>query len=172
MLKRDEEEKRNRLRNKSKNEKRRLKIKEKRKIRNEARDEPEELNEFGDLRDRLRAAQKPGVSFPNDSCSSKDLTPDFEATALTQHNLKRGLKEFGDDGITALGKEVEQLNTRKVAKPVDSGKLSREEKRASLRCLMFLTRKRCGLLGLWFDSPLLATILATGGISIFGDSSL
>jgi hypothetical protein len=28
-----------------------------------------------------------------------------------------------------------------------------------------------GLLGLWFDSPLLATILATGGISIFGDSS-
>jgi hypothetical protein len=27
------------------------------------------------------------------------------------------------------------------------------------------------LLGLWFDSPLLATILATGGISIFGDSS-
>jgi hypothetical protein len=28
------------------------------------------------------------------------------------------------------------------------------------------------LLGLWFDSPLLATILATGGISIFGDSSL
>jgi hypothetical protein len=28
------------------------------------------------------------------------------------------------------------------------------------------------LLGRWFDSPLLATILATGGISIFGDSSL
>jgi hypothetical protein len=121
-----------------------LKIKEKRKIRNETRDEPEELNEFGDLRDRLRAAQKSGVSFPNDSCSSKDLTPDFEATALTQHNLKRELKEFGDDGITALGKEVEQLHTRKVAKPVDSSKLSREEKRASLRYLMFLTRKRCG----------------------------
>jgi hypothetical protein len=54
-----------------------LKIKEKRKIRNETRDEPEELNEFGDPRDRLRAEQKPGVSFPNDSCSSKDLTPDF-----------------------------------------------------------------------------------------------
>jgi hypothetical protein len=84
------------------------------------------------------------VSFPKDSCSSKDLTPDFEATALTQCNLKRGLKEFGDDRITALGKEVEQLHTRKVAKPVDSSKLSREEKRASLRCLMFLTRKRCG----------------------------
>jgi hypothetical protein len=84
------------------------------------------------------------VPFPNDSCSSKDLTPDSEATALTQHNLKRGLKEFGDDGITALGKEVEQLHTRKVAKRVDSSKLSREEKRASLRYLMFLTRKRCG----------------------------
>jgi hypothetical protein len=144
MLKREEEEQRKRLRNKSKNKKRRLKIKEKRKIRNETRDEPEELNEFGDLHDRLRAAQKPGVSFRNDSCSSKGLTPDFEATALTQCDLKRGLKEFGDDGITALRKEVEQLHMRKVAKPVDSSRLSREEKRASLRHLMFLTRKRCG----------------------------
>jgi hypothetical protein len=70
----------------------------------------------------------PGVSFPHDSCSSKDL----------------GLKEFGNGGITALGKEVEQSCTRKVAKPVDSSELSREAKRASLRCLMFLARKRCG----------------------------
>jgi hypothetical protein len=92
-----------------------LKIKEKRKIRNETRDEPEELNEFDDLRNRLRAAQKPGVSFPNDSCSSKDLTPDFEATALTQCDLKRGLKEFGDDGITALGKEVERWQSQLTA---------------------------------------------------------
>ena len=144
MLKRDEEEKRKRLRDESKNEKRRLKIKERRKARNEAKDEPEELDKFGDLRNELKAEQKPGASFPRDSCSSKDSTPDFEATALTQHNLKRGLKEFGDDGVTALGKEVEQLHARKVAKPVDSGQLTREEKRASLSHLVFLTRKRCG----------------------------
>jgi hypothetical protein len=60
--------------------------------------------EFGDLRDQLRSEQKQGVSFPHDSCSSKDLTPDLEAIALTQYNLKRGLKEFGNNGVAALEK--------------------------------------------------------------------
>ena len=84
------------------------------------------------------------MSFPQDSCSSKDLTPELEAIALTQYTLKRGLKEFGNDGLTALGKEVEQLHTRKVSKPVDGNILTKEQKRASLRYLMFLTKKRCG----------------------------
>jgi hypothetical protein len=52
---------------------------------------------------------------------------------MTQYNLKRGLKEFGKYGIVALGKEMEQLHTRKVAKPVDSSKLSKVQKRALLR---------------------------------------
>jgi hypothetical protein len=87
---------------------------------------------YGDLRDQLRSEHKPGVSFPNDSCSSKDLTPDLESIALTQYNLKRGLKEFGNDGIITLEKEMEQLHTRTVAKPVDGSKLTRDKKRASL----------------------------------------
>jgi hypothetical protein len=84
------------------------------------------------------------VSFPHDSCSSKDLTPELEAIALTQYSLKRGLKEFGNDGLVALGKEVQQLYTRKVSKPVDGNDLTKDQKRASLRYLMFLTKKRCG----------------------------
>jgi hypothetical protein len=60
---------------------------------------------------------------------------------MTQYNLKRGLKEFGKDGIVALGEEMEQLHTRKVAKPVDSSKISKVQKRASLRCLMFMSNK-------------------------------
>jgi hypothetical protein len=63
---------------------------------------------------------------------------------MTQYNLKRGLKEFGKDGIVALGKEMEQLHTRKVSKPVDSSKLSKVQKRASLRYLIFIYKKRCG----------------------------
>jgi hypothetical protein len=93
------------------------------------------------MRNKLAAQQKPGVSFPHDSCSSKQLAPEFEAIALTQYNLKRGLKEFGKDGFTALGKEMEQLHTRKVAKPVDSSLLSPEQKQATLRYFMFLTKK-------------------------------
>jgi hypothetical protein len=72
------------------------------------------------------------------------LTPEVEATALTQYTLKRGLKEFGEDGRTALGKEIEQLYTRKVSKLVDDDNLTKDQKRASLRYLMFLTKKRCG----------------------------
>ena len=137
MLKRYEEEKKKRLRNKRKNEKRRMKGKA-------IRDELVKLDEYGDRRDQLKSEQKPGVSFPRDSCSSKKLTPELEAIALTQYTLKRGLKEFGDDGLTALGKEVQQLYTRKISKPVDGDDLTKEQKRASLRYLMFLTKKRCG----------------------------
>jgi hypothetical protein len=137
MLKRYEEEKKKRLRNKRKNEKRRMKGKA-------IRDELVKLDEYGDRRDQLKSEQKPGVSFPRDSCSSKNLTPELEAIALTQYTLKRGLKEFGDDGLTALGKEVQQLYTRKVSKPVNGDDLTNEQKRASLRYLMFLTKKRCG----------------------------
>jgi hypothetical protein len=152
LLKSDEGERLRKLKNRLKNEKRRLQIKERKKEANECaevREEPDECedlrpDEFGDLRDQLRAGQKPGVCCPHDSCSSKDLTPELEATALTQCNLKRGPKEFGSEGLIALGKEVEQLCTRKVSKPVDGNDLTREQKRASPRYLMFLTKKRCG----------------------------
>ena len=63
---------------------------------------------------------------------------------MTQYNLKRGLREFGDDGIVALGKEMSQLHTRQVAKPIDSSTLTAHQKHATLRYLMFLTKKRCG----------------------------
>jgi hypothetical protein len=144
VVKKYEKKMKKRLKNKMKNEKRRLKIKKKMKTYKTIRDEPEESDKYGDRRDQLKSEQKPGVSFPHDSCSSKDLTPEFEATALTQYTLKRGLKEFGIDGLTALGKEVEQLYTRKVSKPVDGNDLTKDQKRASLRYLMFLTKKRCG----------------------------
>jgi hypothetical protein len=168
LLKQHEEENKKKLRNKLKNEKR--KHKNKVETVDEELDSDEDViqtihkdydtienpnvasNEavedqpykFGDIRDQLRSQQKPGVAYPHDSCVSTDLTPDLEAIALTQYTLKRGLKEYGSDGLVALGKEMAQLHTRKVAKPVDSNSLSREQKRATLRYLMFLTKKRCG----------------------------
>ncbi len=135
ILKRDEEENKKKLRNKLKNEKRRVRFK---------KNNTTEPVGFVDLRDQLRSEQKLGVSFPDDSCSTKDLTPELEAIALTQYTLKRGLKEFGKDGFDALGKEVKQLYTRKVSKPIDGNDLTKEQKRAALRYLMFLTKKRCG----------------------------
>jgi hypothetical protein len=136
FLKRRATEIKTNLKNKEKNEKRRTKLRNLR-IKKVS-------DEFGDIRDELKSKQKPGAVFPTDTCSAKRLTADLEAIALTQYTLKRGLKEFGNDGVVALGKEMEQLHTRKVAKPVDGTHLTRDEKRASLRYLVFLTKKRCG----------------------------
>jgi hypothetical protein len=134
VLQRDEETKKRKLKNKLKNEKRRKKMKESK------NDEKNKIAHFEveDLR------QKPGVSFPHDSCSTKNLTPELEAIALTQCNLKRGLTEFGNDGLVALGEEMEQMHTRKVSEPVHEDDLTKEQKRPSLRHPMFLTKKRCG----------------------------
>jgi hypothetical protein len=110
VLQRDEETKKRKLKNKLKNEKRRKKMKE---IKNDEKNKIAHV-EVEDLREQLRTVQKPGVSFPHDGCSTKNLTPELEAIALTQCNLKRGLKEFGNDGLVALGKEMEQLHTQGV----------------------------------------------------------
>jgi hypothetical protein len=66
---------------------------------------------FGDLHDRLRSKQKPGVSFPYDIYSYNELTPDLEVSTLTQYNLKRRLKEFGKDRtvVNTLGKAGAQI---------------------------------------------------------------
>jgi hypothetical protein len=82
------------------------------------------------------------MSFPHDSCSPKGLTPDLEAITLTQYKLKRGLKEFGNNGIVALGKEMEQLHSRKVSKSLDDSHLTKAQKRASLRYLMLMSKKK------------------------------
>lgn len=68
----------------------------------------------------------------------------FEHTMLTQYSLKKGLREFGEDGVEAVLKELKQLHVRKVIAPVKGDKLSREERRAALAYLMFLKKKRCG----------------------------
>jgi hypothetical protein len=104
LLKRAEQENKKKIRNKLKKEKKKIKLKtnktEARPIPpqvetinedyedyedSEAPDSKEGSEGFGDLRDQLRSEQKPGVIFPHDSCSSKDLTPDLEAIALTQY---------------------------------------------------------------------------------------
>jgi hypothetical protein len=68
----------------------------------------------------------------------------LESIATTQHSMKKGIKEFGDDGVEAVLMELKQLHDRKVLEPKDAAKLSREAKRASLRYLMLLKKKRCG----------------------------
>ena len=66
------------------------------------------------------------------------------ATLSTQYSVKKGIKVFGEAGITAVKEELQQLETRKVMEPIDGNEMTREEKRVCLQYLMFLKQKRSG----------------------------
>jgi hypothetical protein len=68
----------------------------------------------------------------------------LEHTVLTQHSMKKGIQEFGEDGTNAVLKELQQLHDRGVLEPTSATELTREQKRAALHYLMFITKKRCG----------------------------
>ena len=68
----------------------------------------------------------------------------LESTVMTQHNIKKDIKLFGDAGVNAVLKELQQLHDRKVLEPKDATKLSGDDKRAALQYLMFLKQKRNG----------------------------
>lgn len=70
----------------------------------------------------------------------------LEATCMTQYSVKRGLKEFGDAGAAAVIKEMKQLDERGVIRPCMADSLTREEKHRALQYLMFLKKKRCGMI--------------------------
>ncbi|KAG7363646.1 reverse transcriptase RNA-dependent DNA polymerase [Nitzschia inconspicua] len=61
-----------------------------------------------------------------------------------QMTANKGVKLFGVAGEQAIEKELRQLLTRDVMHGVDSQTLTREQRRAALRYLMFLKQKRCG----------------------------
>ena len=61
-----------------------------------------------------------------------------------QMSLKKGLKLFGKAGADAVVEEMKQLDYRNVIKPAVASELTREEKKRSLRYLMYLKQKRCG----------------------------
>ena len=61
-----------------------------------------------------------------------------------QYPMKYGLKLFGDKGVAAVKKEMQQLHDRGVIRAVHRSDLSWSQIKAALGYLMFLKRKRCG----------------------------
>ena len=73
------------------------------------------------------------------------LVTDGDAPEDTpQMSMKRGLREFGEEGYTAVRKEMQQLHDRKVMQPIKRKDLSPTQKREALGYLMFLRKKRNG----------------------------
>ena len=61
-----------------------------------------------------------------------------------QVSLKKGLVMFGEDGKKAVHKEMNQIHTMKVVRPVKRGDLTAKQRREALGYLMFLKRKHNG----------------------------
>ena len=84
----------------------------------------------------------------------QNINPDFVYEALKnstetndvmltqQMSAKKGLKIFGDRGQEAVMKELQQLLYRSFMHPVSAKSLTIEQKKSSLRYLMFLKEKR------------------------------
>jgi len=71
---------------------------------------------------------------------------ELEYVALTQYNLKQGLKIYGEAAAEAVLKEMKQLHDRKTIQPRYAHQLTLEHKRKALAYLMFIKEKRCGLI--------------------------
>jgi hypothetical protein len=70
----------------------------------------------------------------------------LESTMMTQYSMTKGIKVFGPPGVKAVLAEQKQLHDRTVIASKDATKLSREDKQASLQYLMFLNKKRTGVI--------------------------
>jgi hypothetical protein len=70
----------------------------------------------------------------------------LEHVVMTQHGNKRGLQEYGEAGAKALIAEMQQLHDRAVIKPKKFKMLTLDEKKKTLNYLMFLKKKRCGMI--------------------------
>ena len=75
---------------------------------------------------------------------ANDPNDDAISLLTAQMSAKAGLKQFGEAGAAAITKELEQLVYRKVLEAKKAHTLSREQKKAALRYLMFLKMKRSG----------------------------
>ena len=64
--------------------------------------------------------------------------------ATPQMPMKKGLKVFGNLGVEAVRKEMQQLHDRGVLKAVYKSDLTWDQVRKALGYLMYLKRKRCG----------------------------
>ncbi len=83
---------------------------------------------------------------PRRPCDHSHMHVTFNKIALTQHLLKKGIKEFGTAGVDAVLKELQQLHDQKVLEPRDTTTLSKDERQAALQYLMFLKQRRNGVI--------------------------
>jgi hypothetical protein len=66
------------------------------------------------------------------------------ASFAQQYLLQQGMKMFGDKGLQAATKELDQLHQQNYFTPIDVSKMTPSEKKKAQQALMFLTEKQDG----------------------------
>ena len=67
---------------------------------------------------------------------------DLEETVMTQLGFEKGLKEYGAEARQAVVADLKQLHDKGAVDPIQG--LTRNQKRDSLRYLMYITKKKTG----------------------------
>ena len=75
---------------------------------------------------------------------SGDDVGDMLSFIMAQMSVKAGIKQFRKKGEEAIMLELEQLLYHKVMQGHDAKTLTKQQKKAALKYLMFLKEKRCG----------------------------
>jgi hypothetical protein len=70
----------------------------------------------------------------------------LEGIAMTQHSMKKEIKLFGQAGVDAVSKELQQLHNHKVLEPKSPDQISSANRRDALQYLMFLKKKCNGII--------------------------
>jgi hypothetical protein len=91
----------------------------------------------------LRPRKQPSFAHLHTVAHTAEDTPS-EPTATTQMSMKRGIQQFGEAGLAAVSKEIQQLHDRQVMEAKHPKALTPEQRKEALAYLMFLKRKRCG----------------------------
>jgi hypothetical protein len=68
----------------------------------------------------------------------------YENQFMVTYSLKKGIKEFGDQGRSSVLNEMRQLHQRECFKPINIDTLTPVEKQRALESLIFLTQKKDG----------------------------
>ena len=70
-----------------------------------------------------------------------EITYFINHVLLTQYSMRKGLKVFSDQGLSAIQKEMEQFHDLDVITPIDVKTMMKQQKSRALYYLMFLKEK-------------------------------
>jgi hypothetical protein len=100
---------------------------------------------YGHLKGRDGDGSLPSVARPDEFKGGPYQSHVIlQSIIMMQHNLKQGIKKFGDKGKEAVLVELQQLYDSDVMAPINKYDLTPEERKGALQYLMFLKEKRCG----------------------------